>query len=88
MSKEWKKKAEEYFLGKTIVKVEWMASGEVDDMMWNKSPMCLKLDDGSWIFPLADDEGNDGGALSHFNEFNKIPNYTFPVFSKGWEENE
>tara|TARA_R100000789_G_scaffold33667_2_gene36971 strand:+ start:435 stop:713 length:279 start_codon:yes stop_codon:yes gene_type:complete len=84
----WQKKAEEYLLGKTIVKIEWMSSYELEDMMWYKAPICLKLDDGSYIFPLADDEANDGGSLSHFNELNNAPNFTFPVFSKGWEEDE
>ena len=84
----WQKKAEKYLLNKKIVKIEWMSTDEITETMWHNAPICLKLDDGSYIFPLRDDEGNDGGALAHFNVFNNVPNYTFPVFSEGWEKDE
>ena len=31
--------------------------------MWYKRPVALHLDNGVWVFPSQDDEGNDGGAL-------------------------
>jgi hypothetical protein len=31
--------------------------------MWYNRPLCILLDDGTWIIPQSDDEGNDGGAL-------------------------
>ena len=83
----WMKKAEECFIDKKIVAIEWMSTDELDEMMWNKAPICLKLDDGTYIFPLADDEGNDGGALGSFNPSRTPCNYTFPVFSAGWDKN-
>ena len=51
-------------MGKRIVKVEWMGKDETDEIGWHSRPLCMKLDDGTWIFPMADDEGNDGGALA------------------------
>ena len=83
----WMKKAEECFIDKKIVAIEWMSTDELDEMMWNKAPICLKLDDGTYIFPLRDDEGNDGGSLGTFNPFRNPPNYTFPIFSAGWDKN-
>ena len=44
-----------------------MPQEEIDDMMWHRSPLCmlLKRKNGTmfWVYPSADDEGNDGGAL-------------------------
>ena len=51
-------------MGKKIVKVEWMTEGESENIGWYSRPVCIQLDDGTWIFPMADDEGNDGGALA------------------------
>jgi len=32
-------------------------------MMWSSKPVCFQLDDGTWLYPSQDDEGNNGGAL-------------------------
>tara|TARA_Y100000996_G_C22267411_1_gene538549 strand:- start:302 stop:538 length:237 start_codon:yes stop_codon:yes gene_type:complete len=60
----WSKKADKLLLNKKIVAVEWMTEGESENLGWGSRPVCLKLDDGTWIFPMRDDEGNDGGALA------------------------
>ena len=60
----WRKKAHKLLLNKKIVAVEWMKESERDEIGWSDRPICLKLDDGTWIFPMRDDEGNDGGALA------------------------
>ena len=70
----WRKKADELLLNKKIVAIEWMNTDELDEMGWHSRPVCLKLDDGTWIFPMRDDEGNDGGALAVGND------ETLPVF--------
>ena len=62
--KYWNKKANDLLVGKKIVKVEWMNNKEKDEIGWYSRPVCMQLDDGTWIFPMADDEGNDGGALA------------------------
>jgi hypothetical protein len=63
----WTDQARLNLVGATIVKVEYMPQEEIDDMMWQRSPLCilLKRKNGTmfWVYPSADDEGNDGGAL-------------------------
>ena len=63
MKKAWQDKAEKILLGKHIVKVEWMTDKECEEMMWDSKPVCFQLDDGTWLYPSQDDEGNNGGAL-------------------------
>jgi hypothetical protein len=31
--------------------------------MWYSRPVVIMFDDGSYIITMADDEGNDGGAI-------------------------
>ena len=62
----WVAKALEYLKGKTVETVEYMSDDEMDGMMWNMKPLCIKFTDGTWIFPMCDDEGNDGGALAWY----------------------
>ena len=85
-SKEWKdlknnwhEKANKVFLGRKIVKVEWMSDREMNDQYWYNRPICLLLDDGTWIYPMADDEGNNGGALATTSKVEGV----FPVFQEG-----
>ena len=64
----WNKEAEKMLLGKKIVKVEYMSVKESEHMMWSYQPVCFLLDDGNWIFPMTDDEGNDAGTLAIGND--------------------
>ena len=59
----WNKKAQELLLNKKIIKVEYMDSKEAKNAMWDNRPVRIILEDGTNIFPMRDDEGNDGGAL-------------------------
>ena len=72
--KYWNKKANKLLVGRKIVKVQWMNDKEIEEIGWHSKPVCMQLDDGTWIFPMADDEGNDGGALAGGNS------ETLPVF--------
>tara|TARA_R110002051_G_scaffold324572_1_gene422459 strand:- start:1148 stop:1402 length:255 start_codon:yes stop_codon:yes gene_type:complete len=69
ISTKWNKIAEKLLLGKKIVKVEYMSVKESEDMMWSYQPVCFLLNDGNWIFPMRDDEGNDAGALAVGNDY-------------------
>lgn len=60
----WEKKISSEMVGKTIAEVRYLTKYEIEEMMWDKVPLAITFTDGSWIFPMADDEGNDGGSLA------------------------
>ena len=39
--------------------------------MWDNRPVRIILEDGTNIFPMRDDEGNDGGAM--FTTYKDLP---------------
>ena len=68
--KHWQTTSEFWLLGKKIVKCRYMSDEEMKETMWHNRPICLLLDDGTWIIPQRDDEGNDGGSL-YVTKFDK-----------------
>ena len=48
--------------GRTIVHVRYLTEEEAED--WFNRPVIMFLDNGEYILPIADDEGNNGGALA------------------------
>lgn len=52
IAEEWTEEAQRLLLGRRITDVEYR-SGHV----------CLRLDDGTAVWPVRDDEGNGPGAL-------------------------
>lgn len=74
----WNTKAAEWLVGRTIVAASYMTVEEAKDMDWSCRPVILELDNGDVIIPQADDEGNDGGALS-------LNNGILPVlYTRSW----
>jgi hypothetical protein len=73
----WEKYAEEHLLNKKIVKVRYMLPQEQEATGFYRKALIMVLDDGSMIFPSADDEGNDAGAL--FGQDKDGSGLTFPV---------
>ena len=67
----WTKRVEKFLLGQKIVKVEYMSEEDAEDMGWDSRPIQILLENGTWLTPTQDDEGNDGGAIST-NFFNRI----------------
>ena len=65
--KEWTNKAEKQLLGLRIAKVEYMTEGECEANGWDCRPLAIMLENGSWLIPRKDDEGNDGGALTYID---------------------
>ena len=61
--KRWLTRIKKQLVGKKIVKIEYMNEDAVENNMWGCRPICLLLDDGNWIYPMRDDEGNNGGAM-------------------------
>lgn len=61
----WNKKAESVLLGRSIVKVRYMADKEQEVTGFYRKALVIQLDDGTLLYPSADDEGNDAGAIHY-----------------------
>jgi hypothetical protein len=62
--KKWEKEIAPHLVGKTIEKIEYLPKDNADDMDWHRLPLAIVFTDGSWIFPMMDAEGNNGGVLA------------------------
>ena len=60
----WTERVKKHLVGRTIVKVLYLPRKYAKKLDWLERPIVLRLDDGSYIYPMRDDEGNDGGALA------------------------
>jgi hypothetical protein len=63
MEDYWNNFAQKKLVGKKITSVRYMTKAEAKNMGWDKRPLVIFFNDGSYIFPSMDDEGNDGGAM-------------------------
>ena len=50
-------------VGRTIIAVRYLEEDEQLAMAIPHTSVVLQLDDGTLLWPMADPEGNDGGAL-------------------------
>ncbi len=74
LEKKWEERISKHLIGRTITKVEYIGDDEMENNMWYKKPIAICLDNKDWLIPMADDEGNDGGAISTtFKELGTIP---------------
>ncbi len=55
-------------VGRTIKSIRYLSDEEREELGWFRSAIVLTLDDGTSIWPSADDEGNDAGALFTTND--------------------
>ena len=62
----WEQRISKQLVGRKIVEVRWMTKKEADENYWDYQPVLLILDDGTSLCPMSDDEGNNAGALCHF----------------------
>ena len=69
--KKWEKDVEKALNGKVIVGVRYLTDDEMEQFGWFKRPLAIFLQDGTYIIPSVDDEGNDGGAL--FTSLDNLP---------------
>ena len=71
----WEEKISKQLVGRKIVEVRWMTPEEANESLWDYQPVILILDDGTSIFPMSDDEGNEASALCVLNneELSTIP---------------
>ena len=71
---EWGRRATKHLVGKKIVQVRYLNKKEMDDLGWDQTPLVMFFNDGSYMFPSQDDEGNDGGSLfTSFKDLSVIP---------------
>lgn len=74
LTKQWERDCSKELKGKTVKEVRYMTKAEAKESMWFSRPLIIWFTDGSYIIPMADDEGNDGGAMStSFKELPVIP---------------
>ena len=59
----WQKRIEKHLLGKSIIKIEYCSEELADEQGWHCQPIQILLDNGTWLTPTSDDEGNNGGAI-------------------------
>tara|TARA_B100000035_G_scaffold196940_1_gene168281 strand:+ start:209 stop:460 length:252 start_codon:yes stop_codon:yes gene_type:complete len=67
----WNTKTKKFLVGKTVKTARYLTKEELIDCFGDdtyKVPLVIEFTDGSWIFPMSDDEGNDGGALATSDE--------------------
>ena len=75
IEQEWTDKISKLLVGKKITAVEYMSEAEAKEQGWYRRPIQIQLDNGTWLTPSQDDEGNDGGSL--FTNVKELP--TIPV---------
>jgi hypothetical protein len=75
--KRWEDDAKKALVGKKIVSVRYLSDAEVENLGWYSKALVIQFDDGSIIFPSADDEGNNAGAI--FGQTADGGDLTFPV---------
>jgi hypothetical protein len=49
--------------GKKIKCARYLTRQEMIGFYWDRCPLAIFFEDGSFIIPQTDDEGNDGGAM-------------------------
>jgi len=59
----WVEKAQSVFVGRTIVAARYLTTDEAENLGWCNRAVVFELDNGTLVWPSADDEGNDAGAL-------------------------
>ena len=60
--------------GRTIKEARYLTDAEAEGLGWHRKAVVLILDNGHQIWPSADDEGNDAGAMfTTFEDLETIP---------------
>ena len=61
--RRWLLPCKKILLGRKITSVRYMTEQERKDLGWSHASIVIGLDNNTLLFPSADDEGNDAGAL-------------------------
>jgi hypothetical protein len=62
--KQWESMIAKFLVGKTIKSARYLNDAEMESWGFDRSPVIIEFEDGSWFCPMRDDEGNDGGSLA------------------------
>jgi hypothetical protein len=62
--------AKKRMVGRKIADVRYLTQEEADDLGWDARCPVIILDDGNYLYPSSDDEGNEAGAM--FTSFKSI----------------
>jgi hypothetical protein len=65
MTKHWTNVATKLLRGRTIVQVRYVTNEEIQDTYFAKRGLQIVLDNGTILYPMQDDEGNDFGAVHY-----------------------
>ena len=49
--------------GRRIIEARYLTDAECHQQAWSRSTLLIVLDNGTLLFPMRDDEGNDAGSL-------------------------
>jgi hypothetical protein len=81
----WLKLAKKTVLGKKVISVRYMSKQESCDLGWNYRPIILEFDDGTYLFPSMDEEGNGAGCLlgGNYNNPEITLRITIPKLPEG-----
>lgn len=65
LTKFWDARANEILKGRTIIQVRYATEEEITDNYFAKRGLQIILDNGTILYPMQDDEGNDFGAVHY-----------------------
>lgn len=60
---KWAAEAARVLKGRTITSVRYLTRDEATQFGWGRRCVVLTLDNGNFVVPQSDDEGNDAGVL-------------------------
>jgi len=61
---KWIEAIRKSIVGKKVAGITYMTEAQAEENLWYSRPVVIIFDDGSYIIPLSDDEGNNAGALA------------------------
>lgn len=64
VQQKWTQFAIKKLLGRKVAEVRYLTFDEQQEMEFLDNTLVIFFDDGSFIFPMADDEGNNVGTLA------------------------
>ena len=80
---KWIEAIRKSLVGKKVTGITYLTESQAEENLWYNRPVVIIFDDGSYIIPLSDDEGNNAGAIfTNIKGFETIPVDRKPVLSK------